>query len=439
VDPRVEHPSNKASQSHSTFAWDAGDKAYVVFVDNEEAGDVDIMDITQPWAPKMIAEYDFNTRFPQIIQPELGSAASFLHDMVVKQIGDRFILLASYWDGGYVTADVTDPTNATYIADNDFGDPDPEALESAGITVRPEGNAHQAEFSKDNDFIVAADEDFGPYSVVPRNTTDNTEFQATQGSDTPAIDEDTSLSGDTVFVGLACPGGAAVPPAPATPSGNQIALVERGVCFFTEKMQQVEAAGGYEGVIVFNREGSDGCSDLLNMSVEGTIPALFVGRDVGWDLMNISGYDDAACRVGAQPTPGSVALGTVGDAVEVSAIFDGWGYVHLFTNNAGKLVELDTYAIPEAHDPAYASGFGDLSVHEVAMSETRNDLAYFSYYSAGFRVAAIEGGELVEKGHYIAEGGNNFWGVQVWAHEGNEYVLASDRDSGLWIFQYTGD
>jgi len=34
-------------------------------------------------------------------------------------------------------------------------------------------------------------------------------------------------------------------------------------------------------------------------------------------------------------------------------------------------------------------------------------------------------------------GGNNFWGVEVWTHPatGEEYILASDRDSGLWIFQ----
>lgn len=29
---------------------------------------------------------------------------------------------------------------------------------------------------------------------------------------------------------------------------------------------------------------------------------------------------------------------------------------------------------------------GDLSVHEVATSAKRADLAYFSYYAAGFRV-----------------------------------------------------
>jgi hypothetical protein len=437
IDPRVQRPSSTASQSHSVFAWDAGDKAYMVLVDNEEATDVDILDISQPWAPTMVAEYDLNKRFPQIVQPELGAASSFLHDMVVKNIGGRFVMLLSYWDGGYVTMDVTDPRNATYIADNDFTDPDPEAAES-GLTVTPEGNAHQAEFSKDNDYIVAADEDFSPYSVVPRNTTDNTTFQATQGSGTPPIDTDTSMVGDTVFVGMACPG-QSVPSAPTTESGSQIALVERGVCTFTEKLATVEAAGGYEGAIVFNRQGSDGCSDLLNMSVEGTIPALFVGRDVGWDLMNIPGYNDAACRVDTQPTPASVALGTVGDAVDVSAIFDGWGYVHLFRNGSSKLVELDTYAVPEAHDPDHAEGSGDLSVHEVAMSAVRNDLAYFSYYAAGFRVAAIENDELVEKGWFIDEGGNNFWGVELWEHGGKEYVLASDRDYGLYIFEYTGD
>jgi len=437
INPRVEHPSSTASQSHSVFAWDAGDRAYMVLVDNEEATDVDIMDITKPWAPVMVAEYDLNERFPQIVQSDLGDFSSFLHDMVVKEIDGRFIMLVSYWDGGYVTMDVTDPTNATYIADNDFGNPDPEALES-GLTVKPEGNAHEAEFSKDNDYIVAADEDFSPFGVTPRNTSEGKDFNATQGSGTPQIDDERSLSGDVVWVGQACDADAAVPTAPSTPSGSQIALVERGVCTFTEKMGNVEAAGGYEGVIVFNREGSDGCSDLLNMSIEGSIPALFVGRDVGWDLLDLAGYNDVACRASSQPTP-ATPLGTVGDAVTVTAVFDGWGYVHLFRNGAGKLVELDTYAIPEAHDPAFASGSGDMSVHEVAMSPTRNELAYFSYYAAGFRVATIEDDQLVEQGFFIDEGGNNFWGVEVWQHGGKEYVLASDRDYGLYIFEYTGD
>ncbi|HXG40175.1 MAG TPA: hypothetical protein VNJ28_04460, partial [Candidatus Limnocylindrales bacterium] len=133
--------------------------------------------------------------------------------------------------------------------------------------------------------------------------------------------------------------------------------------------------------------------------------------------------------------------GTAGEPIEITVRFDGWGYVHLYRYESGKMTELDTYAIPEAHDPAFASGFGDLSVHEVAMSEVDDGLAYFSYYAGGFRVARIVDDELVEVGRFIdagGDGGNNFWGVQVWQHQGQEYVLASDRDYGVYIFRYTG-
>ena len=35
----------------------------------------------------------------------------------------------------------------------------------------------------------------------------------------------------------------------------------------------------------------------------------------------------------------------------------------------------------------------------------------------------------------IAEDGSNFWGVYLHDHpDGNTYVLGSDRNTGLWIF-----
>lgn len=436
TDPESFYGPGVAHTVHSAFAWDAGRKAYAVLVDNEEGADVDILDISDPRNPELIKEYNLNEEFPQIIQEDLGSNESFLHDVIVKKIKGRWVMLLSYWDGGYVQLDVTDPRNATYIGDSDFNNPDPEALES-GFTVEPEGNAHQAEFSKKNDFFVGADEDFSPYSIIARNVTDGTAFDATQGSNTPQIDRDTTLEGRTIFVGRACNSDPAVPPAP---DDAKIAVVERGACSFTEKVANVEKAGGYEGVIVFNSQAAAGgsCTGLVNMSVEGNIPALFVGRDTGFSLFN-QPYDDAACA-DDDPTTGAFSepAGTKGDSVKIEAIFDGWGYVHLFKSGSGKFEELDTYAIPEAHDPRFAEGFGDLSVHEVAMSERRNDLAYFSYYAGGFRVAKMQGNRLVEVGSFIDEGGNNFWGVQVLQRKGKEYVLASDRDYGLYVLRYTG-
>jgi hypothetical protein len=155
-----------------------------------------------------------------------------------------------------------------------------------------------------------------------------------------------------------------------------------------------------------------------------------------------SSYDDAACRAGTDTLEGSlipgVNVGDTGDVVTVRAFFDGWGYVHLYKNGPGKMTELDTYAIPEAMDPEKATGFGDLSVHEVATSQRDANLAYFSYYSGGFRVVDISNGEIQEVGRFIDEG-SNFWGVQTFEQGGQEYVAASDRDFGLHIFKYTGN
>jgi hypothetical protein len=135
------------------------------------------------------------------------------------------------------------------------------------------------------------------------------------------------------------------------------------------------------------------------------------------------------------------AIGTLGESLHVVTQFDGWGYVHLY--DAQTLQEIDTYAIPESLDPALGFGFGDLTVHEVA-TDPEHNLAYVSYYNGGFRVLKFGKKGIEEVGHYIDPGGNNFWGVQILKSEDDNgddetLVLASDRDSGLWIFRYTGD
>jgi hypothetical protein len=425
-----------AHQIHSVYAWDAGDRAYAVIVDNEEGPDVDIVDITDPRKASVIAEYDLDESFPQIVQgaPE-NLSEIFLHDMVVKEIDGRQIMLASYWDAGYVTLDVTDPLAVTYVGDSDFTDPDPEAAES-GLAVAPEGNAHQAEFTADNAYVIGADEDFSPYALRARNLTDGTDVHAGQGSNTRRLEEGQTITGVSRFAGRACAGDPAVPA--GDPAAVDVAVVERGVCTFTEKVASVLAAGGYDAVLIVNRAGTDACDAQSGMSVEGDVPTFGVApRGEGFAIFDAA-YDNAACLAGTGPAALPVPLGTQGDEVTFSSFFDGWGYVHLYRNGSGTLTELDTYAVPQAHDPAFATGSGDLSVHEVAVSPTQADLAYFSYYAAGFRVAKIEGDRLVEKGSFIDEGGNNFWGVQVFESGGVEYVAASDRDFGLYIFRYTG-
>lgn len=417
----------KSNETHSVRMWTHEDKAYAVLVDDLEATDVDIMDITNPSKPVLISETSLVDETKQPLGAVHGDAV-FLHDMVVEEIGGRQIMLASYWDGGYAKLDVTDPANPVFLSDTDFAATDPVRA-AFGEAITPEGNGHQAEFTRDNRYFVATDEDFDPYRVTA-TMEDGTPFTAVQGSDVPAIDPDTTLAGGTRYLGLACDP-ATIPAADAT--GN-IAVIERGVCDFTVKVQNAQAAG-YEGAVVFNRTGVEGCDALLSMLVEADIPAVFVSRTDGFRILTGGVPADYTCNdAGGTAVP--TAVGANGQDVDIKAVFDGWGYVHLY--DATTMQDIDQYYVPESQDPAYADGFGDLSVHEVA-TDPDQDLAYISYYSAGFRVVEYGAGGLTEVGMFIDEGGNNFWGVEVHKHpNGQKYVLASDRDSGLYILQYDG-
>ena len=438
-DAQGHNSKQSAHQTHSVFAWQDGAKAYAAMVDNEEAADIDIVDISDPRKPVLVAEYDLAAQAPGILQPGLDEV--FLHDMVVKQIGGRQIMLASYWDGGYVKLDVTNdgggvPTTPRVLGDSDFPDPDSEGAKHGlttpdGTPVPPEGNAHQAEFTGDNAFVIGADEDFSPFATVARNTTDGTDLALSSGSDTKKLEPGTEITGRSRFVGRACNGDPAVLPGDA--SGTQIAVVERGLCTFTEKVANVISAGGYQAVVIFNRTGSDGCNNSLGMSVRGDIHTFGVApREQGFDMFD-QPFDEAACLAGDGSQLSGIELGKLGDTLKFGSYFDGWGYVRLL--NASDMSQVDTYAIPEAHQQAKADGFGDLSVHEVAVSQQRNDLAFLSYYAGGVRAITVGAGGIEEVGAFIDEGGNNFWGVEVFQQGGQEYVALSDRDFGLYIMK----
>lgn len=129
-------------------------------------------------------------------------------------------------------------------------------------------------------------------------------------------------------------------------------------------------------------------------------------------------FDDPEAADNFTYPEGVPAVGTVGDNVTVATQFDGWSYVHLYDAATGQ--ELDTFAIPEAMDPAYASGFGELTVHEVATDPTDPSLAYLSFYSGGLRALQIQCSNPADDPNV----------------EGDEVlILASDRDYGLFIFR----
>jgi hypothetical protein len=418
-----------AHSSHNIRIWQDGKKIYAASVDNEEQHDVDFFDITNPRTPKPIAEFDLDATFPQIVDQSAFGNNIFNHDDVVKKINGRWTMVASYWDGGYVTLDVSDPANPKYIGDTSFDGADP----LTGLTP-PEGNAHQADFSADNRYLLAADEDFSPFRAQVRVTGDGT-FNAAEATDTTKRIADLpggQLGPSTTFVGRACvqTSGDSVPAAPADdadPTTEDIAVIVRGVCSFEEKVNAVRAQG-WAGWIVYNNANRPDGDPLLTNGVvvsAGDLPGVFMRRQDA--LPGIFGI-----ATGADP-----AVGTKGRDVTVATVFDGWGYAHLYRNEGGKMRQVSAWAIPKALDPRYATGFGALSIHEFAPDPVER-LAYISYYSGGLRVVSYGEQGIKEVGAFIDQGGNDFWGVEFAHIEGNDYIVASDRDYGFYLFRYTG-
>ena len=434
-----------------------GGRAFVVASDDEESpfSDIDIMEITDPRHPVVVSETGLLKDLdPFQIGPYGNGTTNFNHDMTVRKIGSTWTLLSSYWDAGYLKFNVNDPAHPKLLGETDFTDPDPEFPQFSPA----EGNAHYAEFDRSGRFFIGTDEDFSPYRTL---------FKVTSGPNTGtyaagefgftkpiATLPDQKLNGPTVYGGYACNDDvASIPPASslgALPPGQEaILVVQRGpvgdpnhphaACRFDEKIQNAFNAG-YGGVIVAQHHSGSGAGAFPDAFICGSgdprpIPAICIGHRALHLMFNRTPNYTLPYPV---DDPGDLEpnVGDVGPNTEATSAFDGWGYIHLF--DTATMTEIDTYAIPEAKNPAYATGFGALSVHEVTFDPVLS-LAYLSWYAGGFRVLAYGPGGLNEVGRFIDQGGNNFWGVQIHkTADGERLVLASDRDSGLYIIRYTG-
>jgi hypothetical protein len=449
--PQGSNTPHHASDIHSAFMWQQGTRLYLVMVDDLETLDVDIMDITNPKKPVLISETGLEN-WPDAQNAQSAGfgnfAASFFHDVDVKQINGTWTMLASYWDAGWVKLNVNDPANPLFIADSDY-----PAQDDLVPAFGPEGNAHQAEFSRDNKYIIGTDEDFAPYRTGAFRVTTGPnagEYPSTSvgGAASVTTLADKRLNGPTVYGGYGCPTSAAIPAASSfnwsglLPGEEKIVVLQRGpsgdpsapeeACFPGEKADMAKAAG-YDAVLLVNRHIADP-EPLPPFCGSGAftqpVVAVCTTHEAYHKIFNTT--PDYSLPYDATKEP---AIGTRGEKVDVTAVFDGWGYVRLL--KAGTMAQVGWYAVPEAGQQAFADDFGALSVHEVATDPDSN-IAYFSYYDAGFRVAKFGSTGIEEVGRFIDEGGNDFWGVQVTKIGGVKYVLASDRDSGLYIFQYTG-
>jgi hypothetical protein len=458
---------SRANESHSAIAWDAGQRAFVAAIDNEELLDVDFFEITNPRRPVKLSE----TNLPGVNVDAYGSEKTS-HDFDVLRFGTppRWHLMVSDWDAGWVDVDVQDPANPMIVDESDYADCD-QAVPTA---CPPEGNAHQGEWNSDGSVFIGTDEDSSPFRLPIRVTSGpltGQVFPAGEFSFTKQVASfpDGKINGPTVYGGYGCPDDAAeVPNASVLGAGageEKIIVFQRGpvgdpnhaphdACFFSEKIAMGESKG-YDVVIVANHHQGSGAGEFPDAFVCGSqgspVAGTAAGLCVGHRFMH-QAFGKAPDYTFPYPKPAPLepTPGTPGPRIEAASQFDGWGYARLLDSSEN---EIGQFWLPEQTNTAFSSGFGDLTVHEVEVPRndpdeggrpsTRDDtdkLAYFSWYSGGFRVIDFtDPTEPKEVGRHIDVGGNDHWGVALAEDQsGNRIVLASDRDFGLYIYRYTG-
>jgi hypothetical protein len=398
-------------------------------------GDLLIVDITNPSAPTLVSEYGvlddpmFGVPFYLGVR-QGGDARTLDHSARFNSKGTRIYL--SYWDAGVIMLDISDPAQ-------------PRAIGRTAYALGEEGNAHSIDTARDERILIQADEDFSPFELQFTSNAFAGQRLAVEAQNTPPIVElpGRAMSGEVVHVGRGCPadprpvppgtGLAVADPYLADPAGK-IALVERGLCRFDNKVARAQQAGA-TGVIVYNNAA--GGEGLVLMGIESpvpdgppgiagteiTTPAVFVQRSTGLTLR------DAAAPVTAR----------------AAAVFNGWGYLRFFDiSNPANPVQLSTFATPNTNNEDVALD-GIWSVHNPELlreDEDESNLLYASWYSDGVRVLNVRNPSMPrEIASWTGEGAPpgappvNIWSVVP--HRG--LLLASDRDFGLYILKHRGD
>ena len=377
-------------------------------------GDLLIVDISDPANPVLVGEWgvldapEYGVAFYLAVR-QGGDARTQLHGVRANDAGTKAYL--SYWDAGTIILDITNPA----------------APSVEGRTVFPagaEGNSHSVDIARDDTLLVQADEDFSPFEFRFTSNAFTGTRQAVEAAFTPPIVNlpGRAMVGNVVNVGRGCPAGSIFPgtnpddPYLANPAGK-IALIVRGACGFSHKIDRAMNAGA-TGVIVYNSVG--GGEGLVRMGASGsfpapTIPAIFVQRSTG--LLLIAGTSPVTARA--------------------AAVFNGWGFLRLYDiSDPANPVELSTFATANTNNEAVATS-GDWSVHN---PEIHGNTLYASWYSDGFRVIDISKPAAPrEIGSWTGAGSPSPLAVNIWTVVPHgSLLLASDRNYGLYILKTNG-
>jgi hypothetical protein len=388
------------------------------FVDG--IGDLLIVDITDPSNPTLLSHWGV------LQEPALGLSVylSVLSggdartlDHSVRANKDGTLAYVSYWDAGFIILDISDPADPLFVG-------------RAAYMPGEEGNAHSVDESPSGRILAAADEDFSPFELRFTSSAFPGLREAFEGTFTAPIATlpGRAMEGEVVHVGRGCPADPALglpvaDPYLADPAGK-IALIERGVCRFDNKIARAQLAGAI-GAIVYNNAANGETPFLMG----GDNPVLLGSPDVIGTTITIPGISVV------RSTGLLLVGGTPPVTARAEAFFNGWGALRFIDiSDPANPTLLSTFATPNTNNVDVALD-GTWSVHNPEWHGTK---VFVSWYNDGIRVLDLRDPTAPEEVAFWVGAGApadappvNIWSVVP--HRGLLY--ASDRNYGLYVLR----
>ena len=403
-------------------------------------GEFRIVDISDPASPQPLSDWGIIADSNLLIQggndPVTSSfqglpgffAAHYDHSVRVADSGMTAYI--SYWDGGILKLDISNPSTPAYVGRTIY----PAGSSGDGHSMTP----YQVGGTR---YILQNDEDFQslPDVLVTSSATGSSQVEGFQQpwSPVPLTAGGQTISGTVYEAGDGCQASDYVGAA------GKLALADSVDPFYvgiipgwplppcTIGQQTILAGAAGATAFVSNLISPD---DAYAYS-PGVGARELAGAGIG--VIQIADIDDVAAAIRA--TPGA-------DTMTITAQTPSWGYVRVFRENGtSEWQQVGSFTnVPNAFG-AHPTPPGSWSVHN---TEVLGNRAYSAWYSNG--IVAIDLGNPTAPtrvGQFVPDtskrhanslgvGPAEVWGVAIDPETG--IVYASDMRTGLWIVEPTG-
>ena len=402
-------------------------------------GEFRIVDISNPRAPAPLADWGMIADSDLLIQggndPVSSSfqglpgffAAHYAHSVRAADLGTTAYV--SYWDGGILKFDISNPAAPTYLGRTIY----PTGSSGDGHSMTP----YQVGSTR---YILQNDEDFQslPDVLVATSATGALRVEGIQMPWAAPFDsEGDSIAGSVFDARDGCDA------ADYTGAAGRLALADTvdpfyvGIipgwpappCSIGQQALFAQAAGAT--ALVSNLVSPDDAYVLG----PGVSSKALAGLRIG--VFMIAAIDDVAAALRA---PGGA------DTMAIRAEAPSWGYLRVFRETAGgEWLQVGRFTdAPHAYGE-HPTPVGSWSIHN---TEVRGNRAYSAWYSNGVvaidlsnPLAPVRRGQFVpdtssRHSNALGVGPAEVWGVAIDPTTG--IVYASDMRTGLWIVKPTG-